>query len=146
LSSARAPRGSIRRNRHSPVIEPTPRSEDTHVATSGPASAWSNFPHELTSPRMRWRKAHPELESTGALAAAAADVATMPGHAQRPVEGASTERVSIESRAVVDGLRALSVIAVVLFHAGVPAFSGGYVVVDVFFVISGYLITALLSA
>jgi peptidoglycan/LPS O-acetylase OafA/YrhL len=47
-------------------------------------------------------------------------------------------------RPEIDGLRALAVIPVVLFHAGVSAFSGGFVGVDVFFVISGYLITSLL--
>ncbi|WP_299199317.1 acyltransferase family protein [uncultured Amphritea sp.] len=41
----------------------------------------------------------------------------------------------------VDGLRALAVIPVVLFHAGLTVFSGGFVGVDVFFVISGYVIT-----
>jgi peptidoglycan/LPS O-acetylase OafA/YrhL len=47
-------------------------------------------------------------------------------------------------RTDVEGLRALAVLLVVLFHLGIPAFSGGFVGVDVFFVISGYLITALL--
>lgn len=46
----------------------------------------------------------------------------------------------------VDGLRALAVVPVVLFHADVQAFSGGFVGVDVFLVISGYLITRLLLA
>lgn len=46
----------------------------------------------------------------------------------------------------IDGLRAISVLAVILFHAKVPGFRGGYVGVDVFFVISGYLITQLLMA
>jgi peptidoglycan/LPS O-acetylase OafA/YrhL len=45
----------------------------------------------------------------------------------------------------IDGLRALAVIAVILFHSGVPGFGGGYVGVDIFFVISGYLITQLLE-
>ena len=44
-------------------------------------------------------------------------------------------------RAEIDGLRALAVVPVILFHAGFELFSGGFVGVDVFFVISGYLIT-----
>ena len=47
-------------------------------------------------------------------------------------------------RAEIDGLRALAVIPVILFHAGFNIFSGGYVGVDIFFVISGYLITTIL--
>ncbi|MGP1386509.1 MAG: acyltransferase family protein [Thainema sp.] len=46
-------------------------------------------------------------------------------------------------RAEIDGLRALAVISVILFHAGFRYFSGGFVGVDVFFVISGYLITTI---
>ena len=46
-------------------------------------------------------------------------------------------------RKEVDGLRALAVIPVILFHAGFEFFSGGYVGVDVFFVISGYLIASI---
>lgn len=47
-------------------------------------------------------------------------------------------------RSDIQGLRALAVVFVVLFHARLPFFTGGYVGVDVFFVISGYLITSLL--
>src|SRR3984893_4613744 len=44
----------------------------------------------------------------------------------------------------IEGLRAVAVLAVVLFHADVPGLGGGFVGVDVFFVISGFLITGLL--
>ncbi len=45
----------------------------------------------------------------------------------------------------IDGVRALAVIGVLLFHLGVPFIAGGFIGVDVFFVLSGYLITALVT-
>lgn len=50
----------------------------------------------------------------------------------------------MEYRREIDGLRALAVVPVMLFHAGFQTFSGGFVGVDIFFVISGYLITTII--
>ncbi|PJI93657.1 acyltransferase family protein [Luteimicrobium subarcticum] len=64
------------------------------------------------------------------------DPATVLGRPGHP--GASGRRTDVE------GLRALAVLAVVLYHAGVPFLPGGFVGVDMFFVISGFLICGLL--
>ncbi|MEU4244896.1 acyltransferase [Actinoplanes sp. NPDC026619] len=50
----------------------------------------------------------------------------------------------IRFRPDIEGLRAVAIAAVVLFHAGVPGIGGGFIGIDVFFVISGFLITALM--
>ena len=47
-------------------------------------------------------------------------------------------------RPEIDGLRALAVLPVVFFHAGFETFSGGYIGVDVFFIVSGYLTTQII--
>ena len=52
--------------------------------------------------------------------------------------------VSFERLPAIDGMRAIAVYLVVAFHAGVVRFEGGFVGVDVFFVLSGFLITRLL--
>jgi peptidoglycan/LPS O-acetylase OafA/YrhL len=63
----------------------------------------------------------------------------------RPVGGAAQDGAGeFLYRPEIDGLRALAVLPVIAFHAGFSWLSGGFVGVDVFFVISGYLITSIL--
>ena len=52
--------------------------------------------------------------------------------------------VTMKYRPEIDGLRAVAVLSVILFHAGFKLMRGGYVGVDIFFVISGYLITTII--
>lgn len=65
----------------------------------------------------------------------------------KPVGFVSTPLIMgifVKYRPEIDGLRTIAVVPVVLFHAKVPGFGGGFVGVDIFFVISGYLITTIL--
>ena len=69
------------------------------------------------------------MNGSGPAAEAAVPARRRPGHA---------------FRRDIEGLRGLAILLVVAYHAGVPGFTGGYIGVDVFFVLSGYLITGLL--
>jgi peptidoglycan/LPS O-acetylase OafA/YrhL len=60
------------------------------------------------------------------------------------MQGMEILRVKMKYRSEIDGLRAVAVLPVIFFHAGFSVFQGGFIGVDVFFVISGYLITSIL--
>ena len=77
----------------------------------------------------------------GVRAAAAQRVRTA---APQRVKAALADRVADDFRPDVEGLRALAVVLVICFHARWNSFSGGFIGVDVFFVVSGFLITRLL--
>ncbi len=72
----------------------------------------------------------------------AADAATVP--LRRPQSLLVTSEDRIGFRLDVEGMRALAILPVLFFHAQVPHMTGGFVGVDIFFVISGFLITGLL--
>ena len=63
----------------------------------------------------------------------------------RPISGlAGGTTGSGTFRPDIEGMRAVAVLLIMFYHAGIPAIPGGYIGVDVFFVISGFLITGLL--
>src|SRR5271165_1474290 len=75
-------------------------------------------------------------------------VESRPGAQSTPADPSGSadaeRRVDARRSAALDGLRGLAVAAVVLYHLGTPGIRGGLFGVDVFFVLSGYLITGLL--
>lgn len=61
-----------------------------------------------------------------------------------PGTASNNNLISLAYEPALDGLRAIAVVCVLLFHLGVSSLAGGFIGVDVFYVISGYLITKIL--
>ncbi|MFM2056586.1 MAG: hypothetical protein RLY71_971 [Pseudomonadota bacterium] len=78
------------------------------------------------------------------------DLSSIGAHSSLPKDAVdrplASPPVGMAHRPEIDGLRALAVLPVILFHAGFSRFGGGYVGVDVFFVISGFLITSIIDS
>src|SRR5882757_8094093 len=67
-------------------------------------------------------------------------------HEDKPSVSIFPDAMILRYREDIDWLRAIAVLAVVAFHFGAPAVFGGFVGVDIFFVISGYLITGIIQS
>jgi len=80
--------------------------------------------------------------SLATLRTVAASLAAFRFYGDADTHAAAVPKVKMGYRADVDGLRAVAVLPVLLYHSGFSVFSGGYVGVDIFFVISGFVITS----
>jgi peptidoglycan/LPS O-acetylase OafA/YrhL len=108
---------------------------------NNPASVLAGSAHLSTGGALDGTRGPDALATARAKGAAAS---SPDRRARDPVDAADPAGATAGFRPDIEGMRAIAVLLVVAYHAGVPGVSGGYVGVDVFFVLSGYLITGLL--
>ena len=131
--------------------EPMTSADLVHEGDGSSVSPVSRRGYSRYLEQLATRGSHRLAESmhlvshTVATALRDATAGTAQSSVRRPEVAKASPKSHVRYRAEVDGLRALAILPVVLFHIDVSGFDGGYVGVDVFFVISGYLITSLIQ-
>jgi peptidoglycan/LPS O-acetylase OafA/YrhL len=123
--------------RHHSIEALLPAARNANLLRDGIDHVWSPAMRGLTNREPILGKVRPDANE----ARMGADSQDWEAHSARHAPGASA---FIGYRPDIDGLRALAVLPVLAFHFNIPYFGGGFVGVDVFFVISGYLITGIL--
>ena len=120
------------------------RAAGPGTASPGTADPCAGFPDRVAEPHLLLHSGPP-----GITIGPAGPVPPAPAGRQSRRDATAPQRTSPPGygyRPALDGIRALAVGAVLTFHAGVAALPGGFLGVDAFFVLSGFLITSLLLA
>jgi peptidoglycan/LPS O-acetylase OafA/YrhL len=109
-------------------------------------SSFPGFPELRWCDSMVWNITRTNGRRNALPASLFKALTTTPSSLGPQMRDAQISRGGPSYRPDIDGLRALAILPVVFFHYRVPFFGGGFVGVDVFFVISGFLITSLIAA
>ena len=127
------------------IPEPTPQAEDEPVSEPAPETAPAPDPEPAPVPDPE-PEAEPAPGPEPETEPAPAPKRAPSGKGRRKRSASQVKQPPKRYIPAIDGLRAFAVFAVILYHMGLPWAKGGLLGVTVFFVISGYLITGLLTA